>query len=236
MRSPDEEELQRQPPPTKRARRWVPPYPGMTPRFTSGWPNWAFSEASADVACHGQLASPAQSEAVDGGDDRLGEGLDGPEDALPEEGELPSALRIQPRDLADVGAGHEGLLPRSGEDHRAHGPVRGGGREGLGKVLQGPAVEGVELVRAVDGDDGDAVLDLVQHVRKIHIGLRVVSYGRRVLGGGLQPVPAWARSTNLNRSMPNPTWAPDLMGVRTPVGIRLPLMKVPLSVPTSSAM
>ena len=29
-----------------RASRWVPPQPGMIPRFTSGWPNIAFSEQS----------------------------------------------------------------------------------------------------------------------------------------------------------------------------------------------
>ena len=28
-----------------RGSRWVPPKPGMTPRFTSGWPNFAFSRA-----------------------------------------------------------------------------------------------------------------------------------------------------------------------------------------------
>ena len=31
--------------PTRRVRRWVPPKPGMTPRPTSGRPNFAFSEA-----------------------------------------------------------------------------------------------------------------------------------------------------------------------------------------------
>src|SRR3990172_6103271 len=33
------------PGPTRRASRWVPPYPGMIPRLTSGWPNLALSEA-----------------------------------------------------------------------------------------------------------------------------------------------------------------------------------------------
>ena len=31
--------------PTRRASRCVPPKPGMRPRFTSGWPNLAFSLA-----------------------------------------------------------------------------------------------------------------------------------------------------------------------------------------------
>ena len=32
--------------PTRRARRWVPPKPGMTPSATSGWPNFALSAAT----------------------------------------------------------------------------------------------------------------------------------------------------------------------------------------------
>lgn len=31
--------------PMHRARRWVPPAPGMTPRLISGWPNLAVGEA-----------------------------------------------------------------------------------------------------------------------------------------------------------------------------------------------
>ncbi len=31
--------------PTRRARRWVPPKPGMTPSLTSGWPKRALSAA-----------------------------------------------------------------------------------------------------------------------------------------------------------------------------------------------
>ena len=31
--------------PTRRAKRWVPPAPGMMPRLTSGWLNRAVSEA-----------------------------------------------------------------------------------------------------------------------------------------------------------------------------------------------
>ena len=33
------------PRPTIRARRWVPPQPGVMPRPTSGWPNTALSDA-----------------------------------------------------------------------------------------------------------------------------------------------------------------------------------------------
>src|SRR6185503_2918832 len=32
--------------PITRARRWVPPPPGMIPSRISGWPNWALSEAT----------------------------------------------------------------------------------------------------------------------------------------------------------------------------------------------
>ena len=32
--------------PIARARRWVPPAPGMIPRVISGWPNSAVSEAT----------------------------------------------------------------------------------------------------------------------------------------------------------------------------------------------
>ena len=37
--------------PTARVRRWVPPRPAMTPRFTSGWPNLAVSLAMMKSHC-----------------------------------------------------------------------------------------------------------------------------------------------------------------------------------------
>ena len=39
-------ETMAKPTPQTRASRCVPPHPGMIPRLISGWPKWAFSEAS----------------------------------------------------------------------------------------------------------------------------------------------------------------------------------------------
>ena len=78
--------------PTRRASRCVPANPGISPRLISGWPNRAVSAAIRQRARHGQLAAPAEREAVDGRDHRFAELLDEIEDVLPVERALPCAF------------------------------------------------------------------------------------------------------------------------------------------------
>src|SRR5215213_3776975 len=74
----------------------------------------------ADVAGEGQLAAAAEAEAVDHGDDRLGEGVHGGEERARRHH---VALRDggAPHELTDVGAGDESLLARAGDDDDADG-------------------------------------------------------------------------------------------------------------------
>ena len=62
--------------PTRRASRWVPPNPGMTPSLTSGWPNLRLVRRVDEVARQRQLAAAAEREPVDRRDPRLLRGLD----------------------------------------------------------------------------------------------------------------------------------------------------------------
>jgi hypothetical protein len=54
--------------------------------------------------------------------------------------------------LTDVRASDKGLLTGSGQYHRAYGVVLRGLRERQGQLVQGVAVERIELVRPIDGN------------------------------------------------------------------------------------
>ena len=115
--------------------------------------------ADADVTAHRQLVASAQGEAVDGGDDGDGQGLDLAEDivALLAKG---GALGLgQGAHLADVGTGHEAALTGAGDDQAADG-VHVQGVDGGVQLLQHGAVQGVEGLGTVDGQDSHGALGL----------------------------------------------------------------------------
>ena len=102
--------------PTRRASRWVPPKPGMTPSFTSGWPNFAVARVD-EVAGERQLAAAAEREAVHRRDP-----------GTCAESRSSTRVRRARRRRAppgpcphrgDVGAGDERLVARAGEDDDA---------------------------------------------------------------------------------------------------------------------
>src|SRR5699024_5091511 len=110
-----------------------------------------------DIAHHRELAAPAQGEAADGGDDRFAHiGQSRPA------GEPVGLVRggeVEVRHLLDVGTGGEGLVA-AGDDDRLDlviGVERGGRIGDVGEHLQ---VERVERLRPVDGDRGDAGVDI----------------------------------------------------------------------------
>src|SRR3954447_9230472 len=118
-----------------------------------------------DVAQHVQHVPPADGQAVDRGDDRLGDVAD----QLVQVADLEHAALRRPivaglRALLHVAAGAEGLLPRPGQDDRLDAPVRPRGAERGDELLDGLAAEGVVALRPVDGDDRDRPVGLVPDV------------------------------------------------------------------------
>ena len=119
----------------------------------------------AQVAEHVQHVPAADGDAVDGGDDRLG---DVP-DQLVQVADLEHAALGGPvvpglRPLLDVTAGAERLLPLAGQDHHLHRLVGPRQPEGLDQLLHRPTTERVVPVRPVDRDHPDGPVDLVPDV------------------------------------------------------------------------
>jgi hypothetical protein len=65
-------------------------------------------------------------------------------------------------ELGDIRSRHEGLIARAVEDHHLHRLILRQGVEGLHESLADLRVEGVQLVRAVERNDGHAVVTLLQ--------------------------------------------------------------------------
>jgi hypothetical protein len=113
----------------------------------------------ANVAGHGQLAPSAQRKPVDRSDDRLGQLLRRFEDAE-RLGDVELIHASATFELGNVGTGHERLVPRAPHDHDPDVVVPRELLEHLHELLAHGLVEGVQLVRPVDGDGGDAVGDI----------------------------------------------------------------------------
>jgi len=84
----------------------------------------------ADVAGHRNLHPAAQREAVHRGDDGLRHDLHLPEGFVPQFHKCERLLRTQALHLGDVGAGHEGPVPRPGEDQHLDRFIRFADRDG----------------------------------------------------------------------------------------------------------
>src|SRR5439155_18471375 len=112
----------------------------------------------ADVAGHGQLASAAQCEAVDGGDDRLRRRLESTENGLAALRERFCRYRAVPLELPDIGSGDESAAG-AGEDCTADIGARTQVLDRLAQLLDGSIVEGVELVRTIDSERRDMIVD-----------------------------------------------------------------------------
>jgi hypothetical protein len=100
---------------------------------------------------------------MDGGDDGLGKSRQSVVDT-PTLVDLPLLAGRPARELADVGTRHEGLLSGAVQEGDPDPVVGGQGIHHLHEPLPHRLVEGVQLVRAVQGDDGDPVVpDVHQH-------------------------------------------------------------------------
>src|SRR5207247_1711739 len=117
---------------------------------------------NSDVARHRQLATAAQREAIDRGDDWFAARLDAPQDTLATLRPRFSVEWSLLREIADVGSGDERLWACAGEDRAFDLRF---GRDALSGLTQFPhhlIVQGIELVGTVDRDKRDAVADVEQ--------------------------------------------------------------------------
>ena len=110
-----------------------------------------------DVAGHGQLAAAAQGKAVhrgDGGDLQL---FDAAHQSAAPLAPLAAGSHIQAVLLADVGAGHE-RAALAGEDHGAQLLILLYLADHLLQLGDHSGIQRVQRLRAIDGNDRDAVL------------------------------------------------------------------------------
>src|SRR5262249_35792264 len=110
-----------------------------------------------------------------------------------------------PRKLGDVGAGREGATD-AGQDHGPDGPVVLDRVEQGREAVDGGVVECVELVRAIEGEDGDAVPALEQNgtVGVFSDRLRGVRHRLDLLPTGRYRRSRWPRSQPATGSSPPP--------------------------------
>ena len=112
----------------------------------------------AQVAGHRQFQATAQCETIHACDDRFGHAFDLAHQGLAQQREITSLNGAESVHFRDVGTGHERLGARPGQYHDAHLRIGGGVAEGIGQGLQGRGVEGIELVRALDGHGADGAV------------------------------------------------------------------------------
>ena len=110
------------------------------------------------MAGHRQLAPAAQRKPVDGRHHRLPALFQSPEDLLTLSGQRLARPAVHRLQLGDVGPGHEGLGARAGKYHAADRRVGGHPFGHRAEVGDDGIGEGIEFVRAVDGDRGDPVV------------------------------------------------------------------------------
>ncbi|MNQ69223.1 hypothetical protein D3C85_838080 [compost metagenome] len=104
---------------------------------------------------HGQFTAAAQAEAIDGGDQRLAE----TGDALPvgQARVIEDADQVALGHFLYIGAGGEGLAAAGDHHHAGLGVLFGGVQFG-GQLTQQFRIEGVERLRALQGDQADTLL------------------------------------------------------------------------------
>jgi hypothetical protein len=122
--------------PTRRGRRWVPPAPGMMARRVSVSPMVRVMRGDADVRSQGQFRPTAQGNAVDRGNDRFVEILDGGKEIANGIDERLDLDRRQGGALLQVCAGAEGPVPGPGDDNHPHTGIEADVASMASQVLQ----------------------------------------------------------------------------------------------------
>jgi len=125
--------------------------------FDFGKAEAGFVAGEAEGAGEGELATAAEGDSVEAGDDGFAAALDLGEDLLAALRDGEAGGGVGGDEAADVGSGGEGTVSGAGEQDDADGGVGGEGGEGLFEVVEHGGVEGVQDVGAVEGDGGDGV-------------------------------------------------------------------------------
>src|SRR5437899_10627087 len=112
------------------------------------------------VTRHGELAAAAQRVAVHGRDDGLAAGFEAPQHRLAAQRSCLAVERTLFREVPDVRPRHERLLPGARQDRALDRVVGGHALGRVGQLVHHLVVQGVQLVGAVDGDEGDGVAEV----------------------------------------------------------------------------
>ena len=140
--------------PTARARRWVPPAPGMIPRLISGWPKVASSAATSMSQAMASSAPPPRAKPRTAAIVGVATAATRSQPRKP--GEAARLSAVCAGQLGDVGAGGEGARPGPGDHDRPAGRVGVERLHGLGEAEQEGEAQGVERARPVQRDEGHA--------------------------------------------------------------------------------
>jgi hypothetical protein len=120
------------------------------------------------VTCQGQLAAAPESKSIDGCDNRLGQVLDPIENGLTPLGEGFARHAIQFLEADDIGPGDEAFAPGPGQDDASNGFVLLCQRKEGIKIFDDLCIEGIQLVRSVDGDRCNTVIIHLDQKRVVY--------------------------------------------------------------------
>ena len=132
--------------------------------FCRGDAELAVVGGDADIAQHRHQHAAAEAEAADAGDGWLGivrqqRPLRGAASGI-----FLRGLRVVPFlfELADIGAGNEGLAAGAGQDHNAHVGIVAQFDERIAKSFPHLQRHGIALLGIIEGDSADAIADVLQ--------------------------------------------------------------------------
>ena len=159
--------------PTIWAKRWVPPYPGITPEADLRKSHAGVGRGDAHVGRHGQFQAAAQGESIDGSHHGLAALLDPVKQvALSAARQLLALGLVEVGEFLDVRAGHEGFFSCARQDDDANVWVVLGRFKGGAEGVNDVAVERIEGFRPMDRQGEDAILKGFQN--KGHdVGLQI---------------------------------------------------------------
>src|SRR6185369_10423997 len=88
--------------------------------------------------------------------------------ALPEQRKLLAVYRGLLRQFADVRAGDKGLLARAGQNQHADGGIVARGHQCIAQFLDGPAIQRIQDLRPIEGDNRNRIAYLIQNIFVCH--------------------------------------------------------------------
>ncbi len=150
--------------PTSLGSRCVPANPGVSPSFTSGWPNFAVSAASRTVQAMASSQPPPSAKPLTAAMTGLPRCSMRSNTRWPSSACALAASGVSVASSCDVRAGHERLVAGSGQDDGPHRRVGLQAAHRVAQFGQRGRVERVEHLRPVDRDGGDGPVDRDEEV------------------------------------------------------------------------